>query len=499
MTGIQQIKQSVKISSYFDQKDLIPNGEGKFKTLSPFNKEDTPSFFINTIDGIEVFKDFSSGAGGDIFSFLQKRDRKSFIEVYNDLSEELGLTDKPKKKKNVNTEYYTILSQLAWTFNQQIKSKPDVIEFLKNRGITEDDINTFNLGWVDNGILSLAKTLKIEEAKLLDLGLIGEGDNGKYDIMRYRITIPLYNDVGQIVGISTRKFLETDKAGKYINPTNNALFKKNSFMFGFNIAKETIKEKDMVILCEGYFDFIQLYKAGFTNSVCVLGTALMSDHVKNLSKLTNNFYFCFDGDVAGENSVIKNAKEVIKQGFNLFVIELPKGEDPDSYVIKYGTDAFKNLIRNAKTILEYIQKNDEIMIAMLEDLKGILPKITSSVKKQLWYKNVETTIGIDLTKDLKKEFFEKKQKEELTERDILFITTLINADDEGKKRLLENEFFQTEKAKYLVLKLTNKIYDIAFTQEENNLIKSLTLKKQYDIKEVNKIIKRVEEEKRFNG
>lgn len=498
MDNIKYIKEHEKISDYFKPEDLTPNGEGCWKALSPFQKETVPSFFINTVNGVELFKDFSSGNGGDIFSFLQKTERKSFIEIYSELAEKHGLIEKAKKKKNVNKEYYDILSNLAFYFNQKIKEKSEVVEYLNNRNITMEDIDYFNLGWVDDSMLRFTREQKIEDAKLLDLGLLGEGENNVYSKLRNRITIPLYNEQNQIIGISTRKFLEADTSGKYINPTNNALYKKNSYLYGFNLSKDSIKELDYVIICEGYFDFIQLYKNGFQNSVCVCGTSLMSEHVKKISKYTSNFYFCFDGDVAGDNSIMKNAKEVIKQGFNINIIELPEGYDPDDFLQKTGKEEFKSKIRNSKTILEYISLYEEKMIILLEDLKSIIPKISSSVRKQLWYKNIIDSCGINLEKDLKQEFFKKKQEEPLTENDIIFIKTFINSDEEGQSILLKNKFYNTDKAKYLILKLTNKIYNIPLSKDELKLIESFKLNKVYKKEDIDKILKRKAEEKLFN-
>lgn len=497
MKHIEYIKKNVKISDFFKKEKLIPNGEGNYKVLSPFKEETNPSFYITTTsDGVQLYKDFSDGdKGGDIFSFLQKYEKKSFIEVYNELCEKLDLIDEKKKTtRKVNTEYYTILSNLAFKFNENIKNKSEVLEYLASRNILEEDIELFNLGWVDKGILSYG----YDKAKLLDIGLVKEGEESVYDIMKNRITIPLYDVDNRIVGIATRKFLETDTAGKYINPANSSVFKKNNYLYGFNLAKEFIKEHDFVILVEGYFDLIQLYKNGFKNVVCTLGTALMSDHVKMLAKYTTNFFFCYDGDSAGENSVIKNSKEIIKQGYNIFVIEMPSGKDPDEVLQTGDTEAFKSLIKNSKSLLDYINSKEDKIVEFLEELRSIIPKIPSTIMQQFWYKNIIEVTGIDASKDIKKEFFKRKDEEPLSENDLLFLKTYINSDEEAKKLLNENRFFTTEKCHYIFLKYKNDKYAITFSEDEKTIIDNLKLKKEYTVKDAEKLIKKIKEEKYFN-
>lgn len=490
------IKQKVKISDYFPKEALTKTAEG-FKACCPFHKETLPSFYINEVNGVELYHCFGCEKGGDIFSFLQEKECKDFDEVYNELLVKIGIEESSSitKKTIKKTKTSDILLQSVNTYLMQtLIKKQDVLDYLqKTRGLTMETIKTFQLGWSEGKILSLINTLSYNLETCADLGIIKKGENGFYDTIKNRITIPLFAKDGKMIGISSRAFLDTDTGGKYIHPPNNKVFKKNSILYGYNLTKEEIKKENKVIIIEGQFDLLKLYQSGIKNVVSVLGTNIFSDQVKQISKLTENYYFCFDGDNAGRDAIIKNIKEVIKQGDNIFIINLPEKEDPDSYIDKYGKDKFLELVKNAESILDFIASSKESMIPMLEELSKIIPKITSSVKKQFWYKNILKYTGIDLTKDIKKEYFSRQKNETLTLNDTLFLKTFINGTDEAKELLSKTPFYETERAKLLYFKIKNTIFNIAFTEEELQIMESLTLSKKYEIKDVETILKRLKE------
>lgn len=499
MELIRKIKEEVKISSYFDKSVLIKTSNG-WKTLSPFTKERTPSFMIVDKDGIEVFNDYSFGKSGDIFSFLMLKEKKTFYEVYSDLLLKLNIKIKPIKKKSADVKYLNLIKELSTFFYDTFLKRDDVKEYLiEKRFLNQESLDMFYLGFCENGIINFLEEKEIDKNLAFDLGLIGQNDDGSfYDKIRNRIIIPLFNMNNEIIGFSNRKYLETDTAGKYINPPNNKLFKKNSFIYGLNLASEKIKEKDSVIITEGYLDCIKLHQKGITNSVCVSGTNLFSDQVKILSKLTTKFYFCFDGDSAGRLAIIKNIKEVVKQGGDIFIIELPDGDDPDDYLNKNSKEDFLKLVNNSKNILEFIKDSKSEMIPILEEISNTIKKISSDVRREFWYKNILEYIGIDLKQDIKKEYYLQEIVDEMSENDNKFFKYYLNSDADSKKILLENNFLETEKAKLLLLKLNNDTYKIEFDKEEQEIINSLSLKnKEYKSDEVLKIIDRIKKEKKL--
>lgn len=495
MTNIDKIKKKIKISSFFKKEDLEVTSEG-FKTVCPFHKEDTASFFISEKDEIELFHCFGCNKGGDIFSFLSLKENKTFSEVLKEYGGEEEI--KPKKKKTTYNYYHDLLNQVNDYFKENIKKSKEVLDYLKNRNITEEDIEFFGLGYSEKGILDFLNKNNLNKDYAEELGLIKKGDFGFYDIIKNRITIPIFNRDKQLTGISTRKYLDTDTFAKYINPPNNKIFKKNTTLYGINWSEEQIKEKDYVIIVEGYLDFLTLFKNGFENTVCVLGVNLFSDHVKLLSKLTRNFYFCFDKDLAGKEAIIKNIKECVKAGVTINIIEFPDGAekmDPDEYVRKEGKENFEKLIKNAISLVDFINKTGDKMIKILEDLSYVIPKIESTIMQKFWYKNILDVIGIDIQKDIKKEFFNRKKEQPLSINDTLFLKTFINTDDAGKDLLIKNNFLESEEAFFMFNKLKNTEYGIIFSENEQHLIETIKQNKKYTIDDIKKIIKKNEEEK----
>lgn len=226
---------------------------------------------------------------------------------------------------------------------------------------------------------------------------------------------------------------------------------------------------------------------------------LYSGQIKELAKLTENFYICLDDDPAGKRAIIKNTKEIIKQGYNIFVVELESGEDPDSYIDKYGIKEFQKKLNNAKNFIEYINSQNEDMIELLEDISEIIPKINSTIKQQFWYKNIKNYIGIDISKNIKKEYFEQIKSKPLSENDLIFLRLFINSNDEYKSLIVSNLKTETENGKLLFLKLKNKNYNISFSDEETETIKLLKSKTPFTKDKIEKMIKQHNEKNKIKS
>lgn len=491
-----KIKELVKITDYIDKSKLIKNGDKNWKCLSPFSSEKTPSFYIKEEkSGVQLFKCFSTGIAGDIFSFLMELETKTFPEVVQELSDKIGIVTEYSKIKTSQKKYIDILYKVNNKLSFLLSQETNVLKYLTDqRKLTKETIELFQLGYSNDSLLNflINKNLDLDLAK--ELGIIGESNGNYYNIITNRITIPLFSKDNNIIGLTNRKYLETDTYAKYVNPPNNTLYKKNNYIFNLNFSKEFIKKEDFVIIVEGHFDFIKLYQAGFKNTACVLGTSIYSGQIKELAKLTENFYICLDGDEAGKRAIIKNTKEIIKQGYNIFIIELDKGEDPDTFIDKYGADAFQKKINNAKNFLEYINDQNEDMIELLEDLSEIIPKITSTIRQQYWYQNIKKYTGIDISKNIKKEYFEQIKSKPLTEKDLIFLRLFINSEDEHKSLITKKINLETENAKLLYLKLKNDKYKIYLTNEEEETIDLIKSKNKFSLEKIKKTIDKHNEE-----
>lgn len=489
--NILKIKKHVKITDYIEPGKLIKTSDKNWKCLSPFSSEKTPSFYIKEEpSGIQKFKCFSTGIAGDIISFLMELENKTFPEVIQELSDKIGIVNEYSKIKISQKKYIDILNKV----NNKLKflldqSQPAKDYLINTRKLTEETIDLFKIGYSNDSILAFLIANNLDLGLSKELGIIGESNSNYYNVINNRITIPLFSKESNIIGITNRRFLETDTYPKYVNPPNNTLYKKNNYIFNLNFSSEYIKKADSVIIVEGHFDFIKLFQSGFKNSACILGTMLYSGQIKELAKLTENFYICLDSDPAGKRAIIKNTKEIIKQGYNIFIIELEQGEDPDSFIDNYGAKEFQKKINNAKNFLEYINSQNEDMIELLEDLSEIIPKINSTVKQQYWYQNIKKYTGIDISKNIKKEYFEKVKSKPLSETDLIFLRLFINSNDEQKSYIINNLRTETENGKLLYLKLKNTNYNISLTDEENETIKLLKSKTLFTKEKIEKMIK----------
>lgn len=490
-----EIKKRVKISDYI-KTDLKETTQG-FHTLSPFSNEKTPSFFIKNDNGIEVFKCFSTGKSGDIFSFLMTLENKTFSEVYNDLCEKLKLPIEGLKIKTAQKPYIDLLEKLNIWFQYNLTEFPDAVTFLQDdRGLTDDTIKEFGLGWVNDDLLEYIDAESMSKALLLEVGVLGK-KTSYYPVLKNRIIIPLLSPTGNTIGFGTRKYFDTDTYAKYMLPPNNVIYKKGGFLYNVDKAKDHIKSKDYVILFEGFFDVITAYQNGIKNTVAINGTSMYSSQVKLLQKLTNNFYICLDNDAPGLAAIMKNCKELIKNGVDIHIVELANGLDPDEYIRTYGVDEFQKQINNAKSIFEFIAELGENQIEVLEEIALIVLKIPSEIRRQFWYKSIEDRTGINIRNNIKKSFYETKVTETLSQNDGSFLFLYINADDNTKPIVEEKITLDTNLGKLLYLKLKNKKYSIEYTDKEKQILDSLTIQKPITEETIKKELEKILEKKYF--
>lgn len=495
------IKQKIKISDYIDPTTLTKTTQG-WKCLSPLSAENTPSFYIKVNpDGSEIFKCFSTGKAGDIFEFLMEFQNKTFVEVFNELAEKVGIKTRYSKIKTASKIYIETLEKINTHAMFNLKENSEVLDYIINtRKIPESFIDLFKLGFIKDGIWPIINQQNLDKTICRELGLIMEGETGFYDVIKNRITIPLFSKNQYICGLSNRRFLETDTYSKYVNPPNNLVFKKNTFLYGLNWSQDEIKKEDKVILVEGYFDFMKLYANDIKNVVALNGTTIMSSHVKDLIKLTNKFYICTDADSAGKNSIVRNAKELIKSGCEIFIVNLEDGEDPDSFIDKYGAKEFNTRVNNASNFLDFINSQKEQMIPLLEELKEIILKLASDVRKQYWIQNIKTYTGINIGNkiNIKTEYYNKQKETPISVTDTEFLKLYVNATDDDKVILIQHQYFETEKAKLIFLKLINTTYKIDFTEPESLILESIKLKSNSTKKEIDEFIEKIRIKKLLN-
>ncbi|MDE6415214.1 MAG: DNA primase [Anaeroplasmataceae bacterium] len=324
--------------------------QGKnYKGLCPFHNEDTPSFVVS--QDKHLAHCFGCGKGGNPIQFLMDIKLISFPEALTELAKKNGIELKdeyqPKTQKQDNTLYYEMMSTAAKFYHQNLtltKSGKGALNYLYQRGIDDETIQTFQIGLAPATKDALYKVLKDAnylEINMMDLGLVDHNDQGYYDIFSRRITFPITDEQGHVVGFSARIFDNPDKTQpKYINTRDTFLYHKGNILYHLDQAKTEILRKKRCILHEGQMDVIASTFAGLKESICTMGTALTLDQAYVLKRYANQAIICYDGDKAGINASKKAIGIFKKAGMQVHLVLLPDGMDPDEYVHTYGEEEY---------------------------------------------------------------------------------------------------------------------------------------------------------------
>ena len=353
---IDQVLSSTDIVDVIKEKVNLTKNGTNFKGLCPFHSEKTPSF--NVSSSKQFYHCFGCGAHGDAIKFIQEHDNLTFIEALTKLAQAAGL-ELPEKTKKNDTYYNLFISNklAAEFYSRSLENNSEAKTYLENRGIDQGMIEAFHLGLSNNKWDDLTNLFSKEKIinNAIEAGLVIKSNNKTYDRFRNRIMFPIRNSTGNIIGFGARIY-NSDDGAKYLNSPETKLFHKSYELYGLYECKKDIAKEKSVIIVEGYTDVIGLYKSGIKNCVATLGTAFTKFHFNKIKRYTNKIIFCFDGDAAGKSAAwkaITNCLPELKDEIQLYLIFLPEGCDPDSYV-KDEKDNFDNLINNPMPLSEYI-------------------------------------------------------------------------------------------------------------------------------------------------
>lgn len=372
------------ISSYIP---LTPHGKNYFG-VCPFHNDNNPSMSVSKEK--QIYKCFSCGECGNVFTFIEKYENVSFLEAVKIVANKVGINvdiNVKKNNENKNKNLYDIydLSLKLYQNNINTKFGLKAKSYLSSRKIDEEIIKEFNIG------LSLRKNTLLTDLllnkgynydELLDSGLIVKKDYGYIDIYSNRIMFPLHNLEGQVVGYSGRIY-DTESDSKYINTKETKIFKKGEILYNYHRAKESIRNKDEVIIVEGFLDVIRLYTVGIKNVVAMMGTAVTSKQASLIKRLSKNVILMFDGDGAGEKATESASKELISIGVTPKVVRLEENLDPDEYILKYGKNKIIGKLENPMSITEfklnYYKKGKNLEI--LEDQADYINTVIKSLNE----------------------------------------------------------------------------------------------------------------------
>ena len=346
----KQIIDATDIVSLVSSYGINLEKQGKnYKGLCPFHHEDTPSFIVSPEK--KLAHCFGCGGGGDPIKFIMQKENIPFPEALRKLAEFNGMEIKTnyKPKEDPNKKYYEIMN-MAISFYKANYEKTtggkEARQYLLDRGLTDEIINDFNIGLSPKGYDTVFKFLKDSgflELDIFDVGLINIDEKSSHDFFVNRIMFPIYNENGNPIGFSARMFNSTDpNQPKYVNSRETILYHKGNVLFNIQKAKGEMLKKKRVILHEGQMDVIASYRSGLKEAICTMGTALSLDQARLLLKYTNNAIICYDGDNAGIKASKKAIKIFEQAGFNVRLVLLPNGMDPDEYVKEFGEEAYQN-------------------------------------------------------------------------------------------------------------------------------------------------------------
>lgn len=398
------------ISDYVSLKKVGIN----YKGLCPFHNEKTPSFFVN--ENKKIFHCFGCGLSGDVFTFLMKHDNLSFVETTRLLAKRFGiyLPEKPlspqQQRQRSERDTYVHINEIAAQFyNKLLAQDPrgeTARKYLDKRGISSDTIRDYNLGYAPEGWNALGNYLskaRIPLAAAQKIGLIISKDNGQYyDRFRNRIMFPIINAARQVIGFGGRVF--NDGEPKYLNSPESVIYNKRNNVYGLPAAVHAIQKENRAIIVEGYIDLLMLHQEGIKNAVAALGTALTEQQIQLLKRYTTNIITVFDADPSGEKAMIRSLEPFLKGSVSPRLVVLPQGEDPDSFVRRYGAQAFRDKIEGAGVLLDFvvesiIKKHDVSTprgkVNACDEIVPLLEMISDTMERDLYIQKVSQRLSIN--------------------------------------------------------------------------------------------------------
>ena len=412
---VREVRERAPIVEVISDYMSLRKSGANYQGLCPFHGEKSPSFNVNPARGI--FHCFGCGVGGNVVTFVMRMEGMNFPTALKFLAKRVGvdiperpLTSDEKRKMDEQDQLYSI-NELAAQFYRRVletdESGAAGRSYLERRGVDHQTAATYRMGFAPEGWDNLAKHLSRkgvapEQAEKLGLLRKREGRDGYYDTFRNRLLFTISDLHGRAIGFGGR--VMDDSLPKYINSPESPIYRKSEVLFGLDLAKKGMREQGSAIIVEGYFDHLALYRAGFSNVVATCGTALTPGHLKVLRRYAEKVYMLFDGDEAGRKATVRSMELFLDEGFPARVVEVPSGDDPDSFLRREGAAAFAPLLESALPIFEFfyrgvIRTTDtrgvEGKVAFVNEVAPRLLKISDSLERELYEKEICRAVGID--------------------------------------------------------------------------------------------------------
>jgi DNA primase len=444
---IDQIQQKTDIVEVISKYLPLAKAGRNYKGNCPFHNEKTPSFMVSPDK--QIFHCFGCSAGGNVFSFLMKQENISFPEAVEMLADKAGVAlprnaGQSKEAASLANQLYRVNELATQFFQYHLTKNAQALDYLSKRGIGEDIIKDFKLGYSPDGwdgLISFFKRKGVEAALLEKAGLaIANDRGGHYDRFRKRIMFPIVDLKDKTLGFGARVL--DASLPKYMNSPETPIYSKGRNLYGLNLSREYIKKEGHAIIVEGYLDFIIPFQSGAKNLIATLGTALTAEQVKLLKRFSNTVVMVYDPDEAGEAASLRNTDIFIAEDVNVYIAELPAGYDPDSFIQKFGLDEFHKLKKAARNIFDYkIEKlsarfnikTPHGKAAIAAEMLPTISRISNAVMRASMMTKLSEKLGVE-EGALKEEL--KKVKPEYGARQIVAKAVEVKKDARGAQDMI---------------------------------------------------------------
>jgi DNA primase len=412
---INQIFETADIVEVISDFVTLKKSGANYKGLSPFSNEKTPSFMVSPAKGI--FKDFSSGKGGNVVGFLMEHEKLSYPEAlrylaqkYNIPVEEKELSAEEIQQKNERESLLAVTAFAAKYFNDQLESeegKAIGLSYFRNRGFRDDILKKFQLGYSPESRTAFTKEAGkngYKKSYLVNTGLSIERDDYLFDRFAGRVIFPIHSLSGNVIGFGGRTLKSDKNIAKYMNSPESDIYHKSRVLYGLFQAKKSIVSKEHCFLVEGYTDVIAMHQAGIDNVVASSGTALTTEQIRLIKRFSGDITILYDGDEAGIKASFRGIDMILEEGMNVKVVMLPGGEDPDSFAQSHSSSEFLEFIKaNEK---DFISFKTEILLAeaqhdpikraqLITDIVKSVSVIPDGIMRSVFLKESGILLGVE--------------------------------------------------------------------------------------------------------
>jgi len=365
-TFIDEVRAAADIVTVISDSVSLRKAGAKYKGLCPFHGEKSPSFSVDRDKGF--FHCFGCGVGGDVFKFVELQEKTSFVEAVRQLAGRFGIPipettggGEPRESA-AEREALVKMHEVALAYFREQLATPTGARWreylLKDRGLTQETIDELQIGFAPalprDALRQRLIKAGFSPLQLVTSGLVSRRDDGsEVDRFRNRLMIPIARDSGTVIAFGGRA-LDADQQPKYLNSPETPIYTKSRALYGLNLTKGHLRKGNFALIVEGYFDFAQVHQAGGFPVIATCGTALTSQQAQMLRRFASKAVLCYDADRAGQTAAERSSELLVSEGFDVNVVQLPGGEDPDTFIQKHGRDAFFGQLKKSRPYLEYL-------------------------------------------------------------------------------------------------------------------------------------------------